>query len=81
VSAVATIVDTSALWQTVVAALVAGVGIPLVFSVAILAIARFVDLRRDGRSGGAVAAGAVATVALGTCAAAVVLGIVVMTQK
>jgi hypothetical protein len=80
-SAMASIVDTNALWQTIVVALAAGVGVPLVFSIAILAIARFLDLSRDGRSGGALAAGAVATVALGACAAAIVLGVVVMTQK
>ena len=77
----ATIVDTTALWQTVVAAAVAGVGVSLVFAIAILGIARFVDLSRDGRGAAAFAFGAVAAVALVACLAAVVLGVVVMTQK
>ena len=75
------IVDTSALWQTVVAALAAGVGITLVFSLAILGIARVVELGRDGRTGAATAFGTLAGLALAACLGAVVLGVIVMTQK
>ena len=46
----ATIVDTSALWQTIVAAFVAGVGTTLVFSLAILGVARLAEANRQGRS-------------------------------
>lgn len=77
----AAIVDTNALWQTVVAAFVSGVGITLVFSIAILGIARFVELGRDGRTAAATAFGLVAALALAACLGAVVLGVVVMTQK
>ena len=38
---IATIVDTKALWETVVAAFVAGVGTTIVFSLAILGATRF----------------------------------------
>ena len=75
------IVDTNALWQTVVAALAAGVGITLVFSLAILGIARVVELGRDGRTGAASAFATLAAIALAACLGAVVLGVIVMTQK
>lgn len=77
----AAIVDTNALWQTVVAALAAGVGITLVFSIAILGIVRVVELAHDGRTAAATAFGTLAVIALAVCLGAVVLGVVVMTQK
>jgi hypothetical protein len=78
---VGAIVDTTALWQTVVVALAAGVGITLVFSIAILGIVRVVELGRDGRTGAATAFGTLAALALTACLGAVVLGVIVMTQK
>jgi hypothetical protein len=78
---VGAIVDTTALWQTVVVALAAGVGITLVFSIAILGIVRVVELGRDGRTGAATAFGTLAALALAACLGAVVLGVIVMTQK
>jgi hypothetical protein len=77
----ATIVDVSSLWQTIVIALVAGVGVTLIFSIAILAVARSIEFGRDGRGGGATAFGALAAVALVCVGAAVVLGVIVMTTK
>ena len=77
----ATVVDTQALLKTVLAALVAGVGVTVAFSVAILGAARFVDLSRDGRMASAVAFGALAIVALAVAATAVTIGIIVMTSK
>ena len=77
----AAIVDTNAVWQTVVVALGAGVGITLVFSIAILGVARFVELGRDGRNVAAIAFGTLAAIALAVCVGAIVLGVVVMTQK
>jgi len=77
----AVVVETKELWQTVVAALVAGVGITTVFSVAIWGAARFVDLSRGDRP---LAAGAAATLSLLAAAAtlgAVVAGIVVMANS
>ena len=44
----ATVVDTEALLKTVAAAFVAGVGVTLIFSLAILGAARFAELSRDG---------------------------------
>jgi hypothetical protein len=77
----ATIVDTQALLRTVIAAFVAGVGVTLIFSLAILGAARFADLNRDGRTAAAVAYGALALLALAAAAAAVIAGIIVMTSK
>jgi hypothetical protein len=77
----ATIVHTGDLVKTVVASLVAGVGITLVFSVAIWGGARFADLSRGGRPLAAGAAAALGGLALASTLAAVVIGIVVMMSK
>jgi hypothetical protein len=77
----ATIVETKELIETVVASVVAGVGVTAVFSMAIWGGARFVDLSRDGRPVAAAAAVAVGVLSLTVTLAAVVFGIVVMTSK
>jgi hypothetical protein len=77
----ATIVETKELIETVIASLVAGVGVTAVFSMAIWGGARFVDFSRDGRPVAAAAAATVSVLALFTTLAAVVFGIVVMTSK
>jgi hypothetical protein len=77
----ATIVDTEALLKTIVAAFIAGVGVTLIFSLAILGASRFADLSRDGRSAEAIAFGALAVVALLAALVAVAVGIIVMTRK
>jgi hypothetical protein len=77
----ATVVDTGALLKTVAAAFVAGVGVTFIFSLAILGAARFADLSRDGRRVAAASFGALAIVALAAAAAAVTIGIIVMTRK
>jgi hypothetical protein len=77
----ATIVDTSALWQTIVAAFVAGVGTTLVFSLAILGVARLAEANRQGRSFQASVFAALALLGLLATAAAIVFGVIVMTTK
>ncbi len=77
----ATVVETKELIETVIASVVAGVGVTAVFSVAIWGGARFVDFSRDGRPVAAAAAVAISVLALGATLAAVVFGIVVMTSK
>jgi hypothetical protein len=77
----AEIVQTKELVETVIASLVAGVGITTIFSVAIWGGARFADLSRNGRPVAAGAAAALAGLALLGTMAAVVIGIVVMTSK
>ena len=75
------IVDGRAVWETIVAAIVSGVGVTFAFSLALLGATRSIDLNRDGRGGAALAAAALGLVALLACGAAVVLGIIVMTTK
>jgi len=77
----ATVVETKELLQTVLFASVAGVGVTLVFSLAIWGATRFADLSRDQRPLAAAAAGALSVLALLSCVAAAVIGIIVMTQK
>jgi hypothetical protein len=77
----ATIVDTQALLKTIAASFIAGVGVTMIFSIAILGASRFADMNRDGRPAAAVAFGLLGVVALLAAGAAVVVGIVVMTRK
>jgi hypothetical protein len=77
----ATLIEGQELLDTVLYSLVAGIGLTLVFSVAIWGITRFSEFSRDERHLAAGAAAALSFVALAATAAAVVLGIVVMTQK
>jgi CHASE2 domain-containing sensor protein len=77
----ATVVDGRALLETVIASVIAGVGVTIVFSLAILGAALFGDARRDGRVGAAVGAATLAILALAASAAVIVFGIFVMTSK
>jgi hypothetical protein len=77
----ATLVETKELTETVIASMVAGVGVTFIFSVAIWGAARFVDLSRSDRPLAAGGAIAVTALALLATAGAVVLGIVVMTSN
>lgn len=77
----AVVVETKELTQTIVASAIAGVGITVVFSIAIWGVARFADFNRDERPVAAGAAAALAGLALVATLAAVVFGIVVMTSK
>jgi cation transporter-like permease len=78
---VAVIVETKELLETVVASVVAGVGMTFVFSIAIWGVARFAELSRSDRPLAAGAAAALASLALAFTLAAVVFGIVVMARK
>jgi hypothetical protein len=78
---IATVVDTEALIDTVLAAVVSGLGITLVFSLAIFGVSRFAELGRERRTSAAVAYGALAVLAGLAFAAAITVGIIVMTQK
>jgi len=77
----AVVVETKELLQTVVASLVAGVGITAVFSVAIWGVARFADLSRNERPLAAGGAAVVAGLAVLVTLVAVAFGIVVMSSK
>lgn len=77
----AVVVETKELLETVVASLIAGVGMTVVFSVAIWGVARFADHSRNDRPLAAGAAATLAGLALAVTLAGVVFGIVVMTSK
>jgi hypothetical protein len=78
---VATLVAWKELWQTVVASLVAGIGITFAFSLGIWGSGQFVELSRNDRPAAAAVAGVVGALAFLSVAAAVIVGILVMTQK
>jgi hypothetical protein len=77
----ATVVETKELFDTVVASLVVGIGVTAVFAILIFGVARSADMVRDERPVAAAAAGGLAVIAFAVVTAAIVLGIVVMTQK
>ena len=77
----AVLVETEELLQTVIASLIAGVGITVVFSVAIWGASRFADLSRNERPLAAGTAALLAGLALIMTLAAVVVGIVIMSRK
>ena len=78
---IATVVETKALLDTVLASVIAGVGVTTVFAILILGVARSAAMVRDDRPVAATAAGGLAVIALLVVTAAIVLGIVVMTSK
>ena len=77
----AEIIQAKDMLETVVFSVVAGIGVTLIFSVAIWGAARYVDLSQEERSGAALAAAATSALALLTVLAVVVLGVIVMTSK
>jgi hypothetical protein len=77
----ATVVQTKDLLDSVLASAVAGIGVTAVFAILIFAVARSSDLVRNDRPVAAVAAGGLAVIAFAVVTAAIVLGIIVMTQK
>lgn len=72
----------SALVKMILASLAGGIGVAVVFSVAILGVTRSADLRRERRAGGAAAGYAVlGAVGLVLAAAIIVLGVVLVAHK
>ena len=77
----AKVVDWDALFEVVYSALGAGLGVALAFSIAVAGSTRFADEVRENRMTRAAMYAVVAAAGLLVCAAAIVLGIVVMTAK
>jgi cation transporter-like permease len=77
----AVVVETRELLETIVASLVAGIGITVIFSVAIWGVGRFADLSRNERPIAAGAAATLAGLAVLVTLAAVAFGIVIMSSK
>lgn len=78
---IATLVEGRELLETVIASVVAGVGVIAAFSVAIWGVGRFADLSRNERPLAAGGALVTAGLALVVVVAAVVAGIIAMTSK
>jgi hypothetical protein len=78
---IATIVEGKEMLETIVASLLAGVGVTFAFSVAIWGVGRFADLSRSERHAAAAMAATATALALAVVAAAVVFGVVAMTSK
>jgi hypothetical protein len=77
----AAILETKELLETVAVSVIAGVGVAIVFSIAVYGATRFADLSRDERPIAATAAAVTGVVAFLACIAAAVIGIIVMTSK
>jgi hypothetical protein len=76
---IATVVHTEELLQTVAAAAVGGIGVTFAFSVGIWGAGQFIELSRNERPAMAAAAALVGALALACVAAALIVGLVVMT--
>lgn len=76
----AAIVDAGKLLDVVLTALASGVGVIVLFSLAVLGATRASDRRSGGRSGSLAYAG-LAALSLAGCAAAVGYGVVLLSQK
>ena len=75
------IIDTHALWNVVWVSFVGAVGGTAAFSIAIGSAARFVDLRREGRTSEAGVFAALVTLALLVCLGGVALGLYEIINK
>jgi hypothetical protein len=80
-SILASVVDWRALAQVIWVSLAAGVGLSLVFSLAIAGAARAGQKRRAERHAAALVWSTIALLAGALCAVAVVLGVVIMLRK
>jgi hypothetical protein len=78
---IATLVQGKELWQTVAASVIAGVGVTWAFSVAIWGVGQFAEMSRNDRPLAAALAAVAVTLALTAVAAAVIIGIIVMSNK
>lgn len=76
----ATIIDWQALLETSIAALIAGVGVALTFSLAILGVTRSSEASRDSRGFEATGYFVLAFLGFAATAAAIAFGIIVMTS-
>ena len=75
------IVDTHALAQLIYVSLIAGVGICLVYAVAVVGITRSHERRKADRPVAAALYAALAVIAVAACGWAVVMGIAIMATK
>jgi hypothetical protein len=76
----ASAIDVGKLADVVVAALLAGVGVTVLFSLAILGLTRVSDTRRDGNATALAAYACLGLLSLAGCVAAVIYGLVLLTS-
>jgi hypothetical protein len=74
-------VDWDALLTVAWSALLAGIGVTAAYGLVILGATRALDLGRQGRTGEAAVYGVIGALALGAVVAAIVFGIVVLSDK
>jgi hypothetical protein len=77
----ATVVDWGALGRVVLYSLIAGIGVPAIYSLAVLGAARSTDAQRSRRNAAATAYAILALLGGAVCLAAIAYGIYGMTQK
>jgi hypothetical protein len=75
------VVDWSALGKVVLYSLVAGIGIPAIYSFAVLGATRSMDAQREKRGGAATAYGLLSLFGGAICLLAIAYGIYIMTRK
>lgn len=78
---IGSVVDWGALGKVVLYSLVAGVGVPAVYALAVLGAARSTDPHRRRGGAASTAYALVALVGTALCVAAIALGVYVMAQK
>jgi hypothetical protein len=78
---VAKIIDGQAAWQAIWTAAVSGVGVTIVFSLAVLGATRSTDMRRNDRPAQAAMYGVLALLGLAATLGAVVYAITLITTK
>jgi cation transporter-like permease len=81
VSLASAIIDGHALVELLIASLVAGIGVCVVYAAAVVGVTRAREHRRAKRHRTAAAYAALAVVALGACAWAIAMGITIMATK
>jgi hypothetical protein len=74
-------VDWDSMLTVVWSALLAGIGVTAAYGLVILGATRALDLGRQGRTGEAAVYGVIGAAALGAVVAAIVFGIVVLSDK
>ena len=77
----ATVLTLGTLFNIVISALAAGIGVTVAFSVVIYCVDRASELRRAHRGGAAAAMSAGGVVALAACVALVVYGLILVTAR
>jgi hypothetical protein len=80
-AAIASVVDTHALLQTIWVALAAGIGITVAFSFALVGVIRAQEARQGGNAVRMPLYGALGTVGMAAVGAGIVLGLIAMAQK